>query len=89
MRRNRLPRCCHINISFPFYFKPICSLFIGHPNNPPGIKKESGNFRSRILCKYNDCQRDYERAAGFFDAWSRIVVSTLFGTCSKFSGSIE
>ena len=28
-------------------------------------------------------------AAGFFAAASRMVVSTLLGTCSKFSGSIE
>jgi hypothetical protein len=29
------------------------------------------------------------RAAGFLAAWSRIVVSTLLGTCSNVSGSME
>ena len=31
----------------------------------------------------------YVRAAGFFAAASKMVVSTLFGTCAKVSGSIE
>jgi len=31
----------------------------------------------------------YVRAAGFFAAWSRIVVRTLFGTCAKVNGSME
>ena len=31
----------------------------------------------------------YVRAAGFLAALSSIVVSTLFGTCSNVSGSIE
>ena len=31
----------------------------------------------------------YVRAAGLLLAWSRIVSSTLFGTCSNVSGSIE
>ena len=31
----------------------------------------------------------YVRAAGFLAAWSRIVSSTLLGTCAKVNGSIE
>ena len=31
----------------------------------------------------------YVRAAGFLEAWSRIVVRTLLGTCAKVNGSIE
>ena len=33
--------------------------------------------------------RPYVRAAGFFAAWSRIVVKTLLGTCAKVNGSME
>ena len=49
-------------------------------------EKRRGENSPRRLCFQNF---DYERAAGFFAAASRIVVSTLFGTCSNVSGSIE
>ena len=32
---------------------------------------------------------NYVRAAGFLEAASMIVVSTLFGTCEKVNGSME
>ena len=31
----------------------------------------------------------YVLAAGFLAAWSKIVLKTAFGTCSKVSGSME
>ena len=46
----------------------------------PLSPKAAGKFDGRIY---------YVRAAGFLAAWSMIVSSTLFGTCSNVSGSIE
>ena len=48
-------------------------------------KSKSRNLRSGWLVQ-NDF---YVRAAGRLAAWSRIVSSTLLGTCSKMNGSIE
>jgi hypothetical protein len=50
-----------------------------------GVKYTNRNFqRNRIFAI-----KTYVRAAGFFDASARIVVRTLFGTCSNVSGSME
>ena len=50
-------------------------------------KGQSGD--AILMTNAVDVSLDGMNAAGFFDAWSRIVVSTLLGTCSKCNGSIE
>ena len=48
--------------------------------SPAFAGKAAGKIDDRIL---------YVRAAGFLAAWSKIVLRTAFGTCSKVSGSME
>jgi len=47
--------------------------------SPAFAGKAAGKIDGRIL---------YVLAAGFLAAWSKIVLKTAFGTCSKASGSM-
>jgi hypothetical protein len=66
-------------------FRVICGdLRLNYGNkktaSPAFAGKAAGKIDGRIL---------YVLAAGFLAAWSKIVLRTPFGTCSKVSGSME